>query len=229
MADLLTEMAELATRLGPRPGRLGRAVQFVGLRNGDGVSTLARAFACAVAETSRRGVWLVELDLAANAQYDVIDSDPEIYGRLGAAVRGSPDGSTFYRLDPAQPEGAPPAAALLAAYGAQDRNLWVTRFIGEALRPGQTVQVVDAEPYWRQMRSRFDWIVVDAPAVERSDAALVTARRMDANILVLDASRGDIDADATLRDLVRKVGGPVTGAVLNRASRALCEPVRKRR
>ncbi len=83
MVDLSDEMDELARALGTPTGAGERLVQFVAADPGEGVSTLARAFAFKAAEKARRGVWLIELDLMGGGQYGEIASDPEDYGFLG--------------------------------------------------------------------------------------------------------------------------------------------------
>jgi hypothetical protein len=228
MADLISDMATLAAGLGPPPGRVGRAIQFIGLKPGDGVSTLARAFAQAVAPQARRGVWLVELDVLSGLQSETIAAHPDVYGKMGEGVRASPDGSSFFDIHPKEPQDEE-AAPLLMAHPVGAQKLWVTRFNADSLKPGQTVEMSDTDAYWRGLRMHADWIVVDAPALERSDNGLIVAPRMDANILVVNAERADLEGDMALRDAVRQAGGRVAGAVLNRAPKSLLDPVRKRR
>jgi Mrp family chromosome partitioning ATPase len=218
MNAIIAEMEALAARLGPPPGRTGRVVQFVAQRSGDGVSSFARAFALAVARTSARGVWLVELDPTSQHQINTFAADPDLYGALGAGVRASPDGSVFFRLSPT---GRRSPEQFLIGHAVGARKLWATRFRSELLEAGQRVMIDERDLYWRAMRRHCDVVVVDAPALERSDDALKAARFMDMNIAVLDASRADMASDKALVDALRRAGGNVAGVVLNRAPKSL--------
>jgi hypothetical protein len=210
MVDLSSEMTELAaglaTAVATTPGGGGRVIQFVSAERGEGVSTVAREFARAVSQRSRKGVWLIELDLLRGDQYAAISSDPELHGFLGKPVRASPNGSMFFQVQPPVRgvDGAPwPDARYLAAFPVGGRRWWVTRFRREALRPGQSVQIIAAPHYWNSLRKHADWIIVDAPAAQRSRAALAAA------------PYGDKTKAPLLRDAILGAGGHCAGVFLN--------------
>ena len=210
-------MAKVAHRLGPSKGGGGRAVQFVASTPGDGVSSLARAFAMAVTAGSKRGVWLVELDVTSGHQSREMASQTDVYGPLGPAVRASPDGSSFFDIKSDLKVSEGPGACALVAHSVGGRPLWVTRLPRSAIGDGQSVELCPKDDYWVALRRLADWIVVDAPALKRSKDALTVARFMDCNILVLDAQRADPGRDRSLRDAVIAAGGRIAGAVLNRS------------
>jgi hypothetical protein len=219
MIDLSSEAAALEAALGPpfRPG-VGRVVQFVSAERGEGTSTVAREFARHLCQKSRRGVWLVELDLMRGDQYASIAADPEHYGFLGPSVRATPDNSMFFKVQPGQKgvDGrAWPDARYLAAYPIGGRRWWVTRFRREALKPGQSAHIQGSPDYWDALRRHADWIVVDCPAAERSRAVLATAAHMDSNVLVVAAESGDSERPPALRDAIVHAGGVVSGVFLN--------------
>lgn len=222
MVDLSSEMATLAAGLsaatGVRPGVSGRVVQFVSAERGEGVSTVAREFARLLSQQAKKGVWLIELDLLRGEQYAALAADPERYGFLGRSVRASPDGSMFFQIQPPVRgvDGRPwPDARYLGAFPVGGRRWWVTRFRREALRPGQTAQITASPTYWDALRKHADWVIVDAPAAERSRAALAAAPFMDANVLVVAAENGDVEKAPALRDAITGVGGRCAGVFLN--------------
>lgn len=217
-SDLIADMAKVAHRLGPPKGEFGRAVQFVASTPGDGVSSLARAFAMAVTEGSKRGVWLVELDVTSGHQSREMASHTDVYGSLGPAVRASPDGSCFFDIKSDSNGSQRPGECALVAHSVGGRPLWVTRLPRGAVGDGQSVELCPKDDYWVALRKYADWIVVDAPALRRSKDALTVARFMDCNILVLDAQRADLGRDLALRDAVIAAGGRIAGAVLNRSA-----------
>lgn len=219
MSDLEHQMAELADRLGPAPGAVARIVQFVAAQPGEGTSTLARAFAFAVARRAARPVWLVELDLMRNAQYDALASEPEVYGRLGEATRASPNHSIFFTVQPKIEDAPGLDASFLAAHAVGRSGVYVTRFRRERLSPGQTARILPAGDYWEALAMHSDYVVIDAPAWTRSRLAGVVAPFVDANLMVLAADRKDPEAAGKLRSGLEAAGGAWAGVVMNRAPR----------
>ncbi len=205
--ELSQSLHALVDRLDP-PGGPGRAVQFVAARTGEGVSSIARAFALAAAADGRR-TWLVELDVMSGDQAAAFEDGR--HGLLGPPMEASPDGSAFLQVGPG------PSQARLAVHAVGATGLWVTRFRAEALRPGQKVRITGDGDYWRALRAHADLIVVDAPAAERSRAAAAVAPNMDATLIVVSADNDDPTGPALLRAGLEAVGGRCAGAVLNRA------------
>ena len=219
MVDLSEEMHALAERLGPPPADGARVLQFLAARTGEGTSTVAREFARAVAARARRGVWLVELELDRGAQFDAVAAAPRLYGDLGEPAAASPDDEAFFHVDPPRegPDEAPwPDGAYLDAYPVGERRFWLTRFRREAMQADQSVDLVPGPAYWEALRPHADWVVVDAPAVERSRAGLLFAPHMDATFLVVSADDSDPRGPAHVRDAVAAAGGHCPGVVLNR-------------
>jgi hypothetical protein len=220
MVDLSSEMATLAARLGPPPGAVARVIQFTAPTSGAGVSTVAREFCRHVAASARKGVWLVELDLMKGEQYDYIAADRESYGRIGEPARASPNAAMFFTVTPQikGPDGQPWSdVRYLAAHTVGRGRWWVTRFRREALRPGQTAQILCEPDYWDALRAHADYVVIDAPSADRSAAAKATAAFMDANILVVPAGDRNVPAVTALRDELTAAGGRCAGVVLTRA------------
>jgi Mrp family chromosome partitioning ATPase len=220
MVDLATEMAVLAERLGPPPGGGARVLQFVSPTAGSGASTVAREFARHVAGTARRGVWLIELDLMKGEQYDHLAENRETFGRIGEPARASPTDAMFFTVTPKVKgaDGQPWSdVRYLAAHTVGYSRLWVTRFRREALRPGQTAQILREPDYWDALRLHADYVVVDAPSADRSIAYQAIAPFMDANVLVVSAADRNAAVATALRDNIVAVGGRCAGVVLTRA------------
>ncbi len=224
MVDLSQDMHALLERLGPPPADGARVLQVLAARDGEGTSTVARELARAVAPRSRRGVWLVELDLLAGAQFDAVAAAPDLYGELGDPVPAAPGGETFFHVDPpvVGADGRTwPDAAYLDAYPVGEARFWLTRLRREALKPGQRVELTGARDYWEALRPHADWVIVDAPAVQRSRAGLLMAPAMDATFLVVSAEHGDPRGPIHVRDALAAAGGHCSGVVLNRSAKPL--------
>ena len=218
--DLSEEMEALWRAFGPvSPGR-GRVVQFMGASGGEGVSTFAREFAFYAAQRARKPVWLVDVDLFGPGQQALMAKHPRRYGEAGAAAAATPDGSVFFAVQPgaAAGDGLQRAQSrYLSARPFVDGKLWVTRFHSEALVAGQTVTLSRWPAYWNALRRHSDYVVIDAPAAERSTAAMTLAPLADANVLVVGAETGDAREPAALKAAVQDAGGSVAGLVFNRA------------
>ena len=224
MVDLTAEMAQLWASLGPfvaaaAPGQ-GKVLQFVAARAGEGTSTVAREFALYASTRTKKPVWLVDLDFLGAAQHAAITRQPVRFGALGQPAAASPDGSTFFAVQPPTraPDGRPwPDAGYLVAHPVGGPKLWVTRFRAERLRPDQAPQVIAGPAYWQALRRHAQLIVVDAPAAEQSDAAATLAPFVDASVLVVSAD-ADAGGPAALKASIVEAGGRCAGIFVNRVS-----------
>ena len=220
MVDLSGEMGGLWATLGaPAPGR-ARVIQFVAAREREGTSTVAREFARFAARRAGKTVWLIDLDLQTSPQVNAIAADPGHYGALGKPVSASPDGSSFLTVRPgrADEHGRQiPDARYVSAYQVGEASWWVTRFRREGLKGRQTVHVLPSGDYWNALRKHADLVVIDAPAADRSQAALTVAPFIDQTVLVVAADQADVRAPAQLRDSITAAGGRVAGVFFNRA------------
>ena len=219
MVDLTAEMAQLMASLGPaRPGQ-ARVIQLVAATSGEGTSTVARELARFAAGRARRPVWLIDLDLMNSPQYAAVAADPARYGVLGRATAASPDGSAFFTVQPPAlgPDGKPwRDSRYMVAHPAGGPNLWVTRFRREALIGDQTPHVMPTGDYWNALRQHAELVVIDAPAADRSRAAMTVAPFIDFTVLVVAADGADASGPAALRDAIHAAGGQCAGIVFNR-------------
>lgn len=220
MVDLSAEMADLWASLGaPTAGR-ARVIQVIAARRGEGTSTVARELALHAARRGGgKGVWLVDLDLLGGTQHEVIAANSARYGSLGEAASASPDGSSFFTVQPPirGAQGQVPDARYLAAHRVGKARWWVTRFRRDALRGRQTVHMLPSGDYWQALRRFADLVIVDSPSPERSQAGLAVAPHMDQTLMVVAADERDVQAPARLRDAIGAAGGHVAGLFFNRA------------
>jgi hypothetical protein len=228
MVDLSAEMAELWASLRPPAPGQSRVVQFVAAQAGEGTSTVAREFARLAAARAQRPVWLVESDLAAGAQYRAVEANAAVFGAIGRATASSPDGSCFFTVQPPArgADGRPwPPSRYLVAYplagaaaaGGNGPGLWVTRFRREALRAGQAPHLIPLGDYWSSLRRFAEYVIVDSPSIDRSDAARMLSPFMDCSLVVMSADQGDPERVAQLKSTLIEAGGQCAGLVLNRA------------
>ncbi len=221
MVDLTSEMAALWAALGPAPAHRGRVIQIVAATTGEGVSTVAREYARLAAVRARRPVWLIDADLAQQGQVEHLAGHPDRFGHMGKAAAATPDGSIFYAISPrlTGSDGRPVhPARLLTARPFLGGRLWATRFAGERLRSGQRAGILADARYWDALRRHADTVVIDAPAADRSDAAVVLAPFVDATVLVVAAGGAGAAEPLILRDEIEAAGGRIAGVVVNRST-----------
>lgn len=215
MRDLRPDLATLwsvASRLRPQQG--ARTVMFVAARSGEGTSSMAASFALMAAAQAERTAWLVDLELTRNAAYDAFDRGFATgVAQPGRAYDAALGCAPMYELIPAAQGGT---SKLLTAHPVNGTRLLVTRFRTERLARGQGVRLRSQPAWWQALRRSTDWIIVDAPALDRSDAVLDVASEADGVVLVVRAESTGAEEVANAQLAIERRGGYVIGVVLNR-------------
>jgi len=218
MRDLRSELGDLYRALAQTPGvEGGRTVMFMSARSGEGVSSVAASFALLAAEQSRRGVWLVDVDLKRNHLFNTFAVGPfaDAFGGVGPPYSAVLKTQPFFSVEPEDPEAAA-GLGLFTAHRVGDSRLMVTQFDKTRLKPNQAIRIRTQPAYWQAVRAATDWAVVDAPALELAGAGLAIASQMDRVVIVVRADETTPqDVDAVRREIVAH-GGQVAGVVLNR-------------
>ena len=76
---------------------------------------------------------------------------------------------------------------------------------------------IDAlDPIFAELRTRFDFILLDAPATSRSHLGLILAKKADGVVLVVEAERTRAPVVITAQRMLETNGGRVLGVVLNK-------------
>ena len=214
-------MAGLWAALGPAPAHRGRVIQFACANTGEGASTVAREFARLAAVRARKPVWLIDADLTQPGQQEAVAGEPERFGRLGAAAASSPNGASFFAVTPpvmGRDKKPIAPARLMTARPCLGGRLWITRFRAEVLKSGQRAEPLSDPRYWDAMRKHADTVVIDAPAADRSDVAIILAPYVDATVLIVAAETTAANEPVILRDEIESVGGRIAGVVVNRST-----------
>lgn len=215
MRDLRADLATLwrvAGRL--RPAQGAPSIMFVAARSGEGTSSMAASFALIAAEHVTRTAWLVDLDLMGNAAHQAFDRGfLDKLARPGRAYDASLGCPPIYQLDPA---GAGGSAKLLTACPVTGTRLLVTRFRTERLAPGQRAHLRPEPGWWKALRRSSDWVIIDSPALDRSDTSLDVAGDVDGVVLVVQAEVTGAEEVAAAQFAIESRGGRVIGVVLNR-------------
>ena len=188
-----------------RSPRGGRTVMFVSARRGEGVTTVARA----VAEAGPGLVYAVDLDLKRNGLAKALcETSP-----LGSRIDGRFGGVSFYSV-----RGPGNAAMRETTPAFSYHRVGQTRIqagvFDARLLPATARVAVSARPeYWDAARASGATIVIDAPALERSQVALRVAPHMDGVVLVVGADAGAAPAAIAAKAALVNAGANVIGLV----------------
>ena len=218
MRDLRSDLGDLYRALAQTPGvEGGRSVMFMAARSGEGVSSVAASFALLAAQHARRAVWLVDVDLKRNHQFNTFAVGPfaQAFGGVGPPYSAALKTQPFFTVEPEDAE-ANAGLGLFTAHRVGDSRLMVTQFDKSRLRTNQAIRIRTQPAYWQAVRAATDWAVVDAPALELAGAGLAIASQMDRVVIVVRADETTpADVDAVRRE-IEAHGGNVAGVVLNR-------------
>jgi Mrp family chromosome partitioning ATPase len=216
MRDLRQDLSSLwriAVQVQPAKG--GRVILFMSAHKGEGTSSVASSFAMIAASRSARTAWIVDLDIRRNYQYtSFAQGIVKDAGRPGRALDASLGAEQIYTV--AGHESDLSYGKLLNAHQIEGQRLLVTRFRSDRLAPGQKVQLRTAPGWWSALRAAADWVIIDAPCLERTRAGLAFAGQADGVVLVVKADETPAADVAALRQEVEAHGGTVIGVVMNR-------------
>ncbi|MEM1086202.1 MAG: hypothetical protein AAGH90_00615 [Pseudomonadota bacterium] len=217
MRDLRGDLGNVwrhASRLTSSQGG-GRTVMFVSARDGEGTTSVAASIALMAARRAQKQAWLVDLDLRRNAAFKAFERGfAKHIGQPGRAFDASLRTEQIYSIVPRVATRG--ADKLLTAHEIPSTQLLVTRFRNEHLNKGQRVQIRTQPGWWSALRQIADWIVVDAPSLERSPAALAAASQMDGIFIIVEADRTSAEDVVAARREIEAHGGDVCGLVMNR-------------
>ena len=217
MRDLREELDPIwrsAMRLGTSADD-ARILMFTSALRGEGVSSMAASFACMAARRSEKPVWLVDLDLRGNPQFKAFkDGFARDVGKPGRAYDASLKQTPIYSVSPRAKGGQ--HDRLLTVNEIEGLPVLVTRFRGERLSAGETVSLQDSPDWWQAVQRIAGWVVIDAPALSHSSAALTMARMADGIALVVAADHTTPAELESARSQLEARQGRVLGAVLNR-------------
>ncbi|MEO1304873.1 MAG: hypothetical protein AAFV37_07850 [Pseudomonadota bacterium] len=216
MRDLREDLDPIwrsAALLGSGTGK-ARVLMFTAARNGEGVTSMAASFACMAARRSGKAVWLVDLDARRNRAFKGFERGiARDIGRPGRAYDASLKQTPLFGITPKVANAR--QDKLMTAHDIEGLPLLVTRFRSERLKSGQRVFLQDSPGWWETLRNMASWIIVDAPALERSSAALTVAREADGVALVVAADRTTpVEVEGARRE-IEIHQGRMLGAVLN--------------
>ena len=181
------------------PNSPKKVIQFIGSRKGEGASTIARDFGLIIARKLGKSVLILDADQLNPAQHlffgitpecgweDLLINDAKLYGHIDNALYQI-KGSTLY-LCPVSPK------------------VVITDHVFESPK---------IEDLLRQLKERFDLIIVDSPPALASPVGAAISRTVDGVVLVFEAERTRWPVAESAKETIEKSGGKILGIVLNK-------------
>jgi Mrp family chromosome partitioning ATPase len=176
------------------PNRKGM-VLFMGTKENDGTSTIAREFASFVSTHAGSNTLLFDTDR----------QNPSQLGHFG--IRGTTD------FEQVISEGRPIDEAI---YAVRNTGLHVASL---SLRPTTRPFVFGSprtEHQLTQLRQRFDMVVIDSPAANASPDVLALGSKVDGIVLIIQAEQTRYHQAKQTKDLIESNGGKLIGVVFNK-------------
>lgn len=172
-----------------------QSLMIVSALAGEGVSTVTLGLASTMAEGSRQGVLVIDLN----------STSPDLAGRLGVVPR--------YGLGELLAKETMPSEAIvgtpiprLFALGQGKRRI-------DFSRPASLTLF---EELLRSLRSGFDFVLLDGGALETCPDSLLVSSRVDGVALIVQAERTGPDTVREASIQLRAASANVLGVVLNR-------------
>ena len=172
-----------------------KSVMLVSALSGEGVSTVTLGLAATMADVTRQGVLVIDLNSAG----------PVLAGRLGLPAQAG--------LGELLVKDATRAEAIVESPIPQ---LFVLGHGRAAIDWSQPNSLALFDDMMRGMRSEFDHVVIDGGSLATSPDSLLVASKVDAVILVVQAERTGADVVREASHQLRTAGANLLGAVLNR-------------
>ena len=192
-------------------------IMFTSCSEGDGVSTSAAHFAIAMAKSFQAKVLLLEANLRS----------PSLGNRFD--VNEGYDLLSLLRKYTEAPENSD--ELLLGVQCVSNRrfdNLFVIPCHKRCVDPVSILNSAAYKGLFKEMKRRFDYVILDGPPVHGSPECLVLASDIDGVIMVIKSgeTRGQVASNAKRQ--LEDAGGKLLGVVLNMRKHYIPEWIYKR-
>jgi protein-tyrosine kinase len=176
------------------PDSTRKIIQFIGSREGEGTSTVAREFARVSALKFGRSVLLLDADYYHPTQHIFFNIQREFGWQDVMGDNGAID---------------------KALYQVRDTRL----FVCPSSRHPASSQIISSpqmDIFLKKLRERFELIVVDSQPATTSSDGLSISSKVDGVILVVEAEKTRWPVAETAKERIQRNGGNILGVVLNK-------------
>ena len=187
------------------PDCKGKIIQFIGSREGEGVSTIVRQFAHTAIGTFGKRVLIIDAAHHNPSQHIHYKIDGK-YGWKEALSQGVPLHNACFEAGTANLFLSP--LSFKSAFTPQIHNRTAVNIFSE-------------------LKSVYDLILIDSSPATTSPESLALARYSDGVILVLEAEKTRWQMAESVKDRIVKSGGNILGVVFNKRRHYIPEAIYK--
>jgi protein-tyrosine kinase len=176
------------------PDSTRKIIQFIGSREGEGTSTVAREFARVSALKFGRSVLLLDADYYHPTQHIFFNIQREFGWQDVMGDNGAID---------------------KALYQVGDTRLFLCP---NSPNSGASSQIssLQMDIFLKKLRERFELIVVDSQPATTSSDGLSISSKVDGVVLVVEAEKTRWPVAETAKERIQRNGGNILGVVLNK-------------
>jgi Mrp family chromosome partitioning ATPase len=201
------EMSELYRSVNDMlPDTQKKVIQFIGSREGEGTSTIAREFAVVSAKRFGKSVLLLDADINKPSQHSFFNIRPR-YSCEDVIRFGSPIDNALYQVE--------------------NSSLFVGIVYTRSSTAHQGIDFLFDNSFLKKML-QFDLIVVDSPPVTKSRDGLAISRMIDGVILIFEAEKTRWPIAKSIKEKIEKNGGKILGIAFNKRRHYIPEFIYKR-
>jgi succinoglycan biosynthesis transport protein ExoP len=172
-----------------------RVVTFAGVDHGNGCSHISAAVAQTLARNDRGRVCLVEANFRTPALPEMFGV-PNHFGLTEALLREGPVGTFVKPM--------------------RQQNLWLLSSGTVAVDSFNLLSTDHLRDRVDEMRTQFDFVIIDAPPLTRYSDAVVLGQLSDGLVMVIEANTTRREAAAAVAESLRSAKVPILAAVLNK-------------
>lgn len=177
------------------PQSKAKIIQFIGSREGEGASTIAREFARVCADLIGHSVLLLDADRHSPTQSHYFDIQSE-YGWIDALKKGDQIGSAFYRIG--------------------QSSLFMSPSCNSSTSTPEIFRSPIFDGLCQSLKIDFDLVLIDSAPLTASPDGLAIASKVDGVILVVEAEKTRWQTVKQAKESISRVGGNILGVVLNK-------------
>jgi len=194
----------------------GRTILMGSAHSTSGTSYVARSVAYAAAAHYTplgQRVLLLDYDLYKQSQLQAVMNVGPVHGPYDASFGVLP----FWQVRAGVHEDSPTlAAGSYASLYLQDQSgLAVSVFRWDQIGANQSVKVVPAPDYWAALRRNFAMVIIDGPAVDRTNMSATLYPQVDSVAIVAQSHNSGSAQTLQMAQDISRYGGHFSGLILN--------------
>lgn len=191
-------------------GSDSRVVQFIGSQEGEGTSMVAHELARVVSVELRKSVLLFDAD----SKHKHLPAPREIHPAKQHEPSLEQLMNNETRLDALfQPRNG--------------RPFLVCPISSNGTSPAAILNSTLVEPFFKQLKTHFDLVLLDSPPLSRSAHGLAMCRKTDGVVIVVEAENTKWPLALSNKEKIEKAGGHVLGIVLNKSRSHIPQAIQK--